>query len=148
MPKTMTSVTTVLNQQVANWSVMYMKLHNYHWYITGGHFFTLHEKLEELYTEAGQHLDDLAERLLSLGKGPVATMKECLEMSSIQEATGKESPTDMIRTVSKDFETIINEMQEGIKTAEEEEDEPTGDMLIAIQGSLQKHKWMLDAFLK
>lgn len=148
MPKTMTSVTTVLNQQVANWSVMYMKLHNYHWYITGDHFFTLHVKLEELYDEAAQYLDDLAERLLSLGKKPVATLKESLELSSIKEATGSESPTDMIRTVSQDFATMINELQEGIKAAEEEGDEPSGDMMIAIQGSLQKHKWMLDAFLK
>jgi starvation-inducible DNA-binding protein len=54
----------------------------------------------------------------------------------------------MIRTVSQDFATMINELQEGIKAAEEEGDEPSGDMMIAIQGSLQKHKWMLDAFLK
>lgn len=148
MPKTLTSVETVLNQQVANWSVMYMKLHNYHWNIKGEHFFTLHAKLEELYDEAAQHLDDLAERILALGGRPVGTMKECLELSHIKEATDNESWTDMIRQVAGDFELICKEMKEGIEAAEENRDSPTADMLTAIETSLEKHGWMLKAYLK
>ncbi len=45
-------LTESLNTQVANFSVLYMKLHNYHWYVKGENFFTLHVKFEELYTEA------------------------------------------------------------------------------------------------
>ncbi|MDV2888516.1 ferritin-like domain-containing protein, partial [Alkalihalophilus pseudofirmus] len=51
----------VLNKQIANWSVLYMKLHNYHWYVKGEQFFTLHVKFEEFYNEAGLHVDELAE---------------------------------------------------------------------------------------
>ena len=76
-------IQSVLNKQVANWSVLYVKLHNYHWYVKGPHFFTLHEKFEELYNEAGATVDELAERLLAIKGYPVATMEEYLSLIHI-----------------------------------------------------------------
>ncbi|MBP2243037.1 starvation-inducible DNA-binding protein [Cytobacillus eiseniae] len=136
-----------VNKQVANWTVLYMKLHNYHWYIKGRHFFTLHEKFEELYNEANQHIDELAERILSLEGSPVGTMKACLEMASIEEAAGNEMEEDMVKAICADFIKMADELQEGIQLAEEANDEGTGDMLIAIKQSLKKHIWMLKAYL-
>ena len=57
---TQQDVVKELNQQVANWTVAYTKLHNFHWYVKGPNFFSLHEKFEELYNEASQYVDDLA----------------------------------------------------------------------------------------
>lgn len=136
-----------VNKQVANWTVLYVKLHNYHWYIKGRHFFTLHEKFEELYNEANGHIDELAERILSLEGKPVATMKECLETASVQEATGDEKEEEMVKTLCNDFEKMAGELQEAIALAEEANDEGTGDMLIAVKQSLKKHIWMLKAYL-
>ncbi|OIK11892.1 DNA starvation/stationary phase protection protein [Bacillus sp. MUM 116] len=124
-----------------------MKLHNYHWYVKGSNFFTLHEKFEEFYNEAGVHVDELAERLLSIGGNPVATMKECLELSSIQEANGSESAEAMVQSIINDFSIIIGELKEGMNLAGEVSDETTGDMLLAIHSGLEKHVWMLQAFL-
>lgn len=138
---------SVLNKQIANWSVLYMKLHNYHWFVKGGQFFTLHIKFEEFYNEAGLHVDELAERLLAIGGKPVATMKECLEISSINEATGNESAEVMVESVINDFSIIIGELKEGMSFASEMNDETTGDMLLAIHSGLEKHVWMLTAFL-
>ncbi|GHH97729.1 Dps family protein [Neobacillus kokaensis] len=137
----------VLNKQIANWSVLYMKLHNYHWYVKGEQFFTLHAKFEEFYNEAGTHVDELAERLLAIGGSPVATMKECLEISSIQEATGNEAASEMVQSVINDFSIIIGELKEGMSFSAEQNDETTGDMLLAIHSGLEKHVWMLTAFL-
>jgi len=137
----------ILNKQIANWSVLYIKLHNYHWYVKGGQFFTLHAKFEEFYNEAGLHVDELAERLLSIGGNPVATMRECLELSSIQEAASNESADEMVQTTINDFLIIIGELKEGMNLAEEVNDETTGDMLLAIHSALEKHVWMLNAFL-
>jgi starvation-inducible DNA-binding protein len=136
-----------VNQQVANWTVLYVKLHNYHWYIKGKNFFTLHEKFEELYNEANVHVDELAERILALEAKPVATMKEVLETSSLKEATGNENEEQMVQTVVDDFEKMVDELQEAIELAEEAKDEGTGDMLIAVKQSLKKHIWMLKAYL-
>ncbi|WP_453994277.1 Dps family protein [Bacillus nitroreducens] len=142
-----TQLIEMVNKQVANWSVLYIKLHNYHWYVKGPHFFTLHEKFEELYNEASQYIDELAERLLSIGGQPVATMKEILEMSSVKEANGNESAEEMVASISNDFSILIGELKEGMKVAEEADDEATGDMLLGIHQSLEKHNWMLKSFL-
>ncbi|MEH7304654.1 Dps family protein [Neobacillus drentensis] len=138
---------SVLNKQIANWSVLYTKLHNYHWYVKGEQFFTLHVKFEEFYNEAGLHVDELAERLLAIGGKPAATMKEYLEISSIKEASGNESTEEMVESVINDFSIIIGELKEGMSYAEEKNDETTGDMLLAIHSELEKHVWMLTAFL-
>ncbi|KOO46757.1 Dps family protein [Priestia koreensis] len=136
-----------LNLQVANWTVLYTKLHNYHWYVKGEQFFTLHEKFEEFYTAAGTYIDDLAERLLALEGKPVATMKEALELSSIEEAMGNENATDMVASLAKDFNKLTSELKEGMDIADKANDETTGDMLLAIHKDLEKHLWMLNAFL-
>jgi starvation-inducible DNA-binding protein len=140
------NLATIVNKQVANWSVLYMKLHNYHWYVKGPQFFTLHDKFEELYNEAAVHIDELAERLLSIEGQPVATMREILEISSVKEAAGHEDASGMVQSVINDFQTLIGELKEGMNIAEESGDETTGDMLLAIHQSLEKHVWMLKAF--
>ncbi|RAK21096.1 starvation-inducible DNA-binding protein [Anoxybacillus vitaminiphilus] len=140
-------LTEIVNKQIANWSVLYIKLHNYHWFVKGPQFFTLHTKFEELYNEASLHIDELAERLLALGGAPVATMKECLEVASVKEATGQETAEEMVGAIVTDFETMISELKEGMKIAEEVGDETTGDMLLGIHQSLEKHVWMLKSFL-
>ncbi|KMK72181.1 general stress protein [Bacillus safensis] len=137
----------VVNKQVADWTVLYVKLHNYHWYVKGKDFFTLHEKFEELYTETATYIDDLAERMLALNGQPVATMKECLEISSIQEAEGKESSEQMVKNLYDDFSNIAEELKKGMELAAEVGDETTGDMLLAIHQSIEKHNWMLKAYL-
>lgn len=135
-----------VNKQVANWMVLYMKLHHYHWFVKGHHFFTLHAKFEELYDEANGHIDSLAERVLSIGGKPISTLKECMEISSIKEASGNESEIDMVRNVCTDFETMIQEMETVMKLAEAANDQGTSDMLLGIIGGLQKHVWMLKAY--
>lgn len=140
-------LTESLNTQVANFSVLYMKLHNYHWYVKGENFFTLHVKFEELYTEAALHLDTIAERMLSLRSVPTATLEEQLQLSSIKEATGDENAQDMVKALADDFNTICSELTEGITLAEDNDDQPTADMFIAIRDSLEKHRWMLEAYL-
>ncbi|MFC7442021.1 Dps family protein [Laceyella putida] len=140
------AVYDVLNKQVANWSVLYVKLHNYHWFVKGENFFELHEKFEEFYTEASGYIDELAERLLAIGGKPAATMKEYLSLASIQEASGSETTQHMVNNLIADFKTLVNELKQGIDTAEQADDESTADMLTHIRTSLEKHLWMLNAF--
>ncbi|WP_442598975.1 Dps family protein [Neobacillus sp. D3-1R] len=140
-------LSSMINKQIANWSVLFIKLHNYHWYVKGNQFFTLHTKFEEFYNESSLHIDELAERLLAIGGQPVATMKECLAMASVHEASGTESAEEMVQAISSDFSLLIGELIEGMSIAENENDEITGDMLLAIHSSLEKHVWMLKAFL-
>lgn len=141
------SIQTVLNKQIANWGLLFVKLHNFHWYVKGSQFFTLHVKFEELYNEAALHIDNLAERLLSIGGQPAATMKAYIELSSLKEAQGTETATKMVEAVIEDFTILTQELKAGMLACEEVQDETTSDMLLAIQTSLEKHRWMLQSFL-
>ncbi|GED68483.1 general stress protein 20U [Brevibacillus reuszeri] len=144
----MATVTNLLNKQVANWTVLYTKLHNFHWNVKGPHFFTLHQKFEELYTEAAGHIDTLAERVLSIGGKPVATLGACLQTASIAEAQGNESAEQMVETVVRDFAILLEETKLAMEAADQTGDEATADMLLAIRSGLEKHVWMLQAFLQ
>jgi starvation-inducible DNA-binding protein len=142
------NVVAVLNKQVANWNVLFVKLHNFHWYVQGPQFFTLHAKFEELYNEAATYVDELAERILALHGKPVATMKEYLDMSTVKESSSNESAEEMVQILVSDFSALIQELRQGMDVANEANDETTADMLLAIHTSLEKHVWMLNAFLK
>ncbi len=137
-----------LNKEVANFGVLYTKLHNFHWYVKGPLFFQLHAKFEELYDEATEVYDAFAERILMIGGKPVATLKGNLELATIAEATGLETKEDMIKSVIQDFKKIDSELKEGIHLAEAVEDDVTVDLITTTRASLQKHIWMLSELLK
>ncbi|OMF66680.1 DNA starvation/stationary phase protection protein [Paenibacillus sp. FSL R5-0765] len=142
-----TALQEVLNRQIAGWSVLYTKLHNFHWYVQGPHFFTLHAKFEELYNLATANMDEVAERLLAIGGRPVATMTEQLRLSPIEEAQGQLSAERMVESVVADLHTMVEVIRQGIHEAGEAEDNATEDMLIGFTAALDKEVWMLTAFL-
>ena len=145
--KSATELQAALNRQTANWSVLGVKLHHYHWYVSGSQFFTLHAKFEELYNEAAGYVDELAERLLAIGGQPASTMKQYLSLSSVEEGQGGEDAKEMVGQLIKDFTTVAAELQGAIAQAEELGDQPSADLLIGIRTSVEKHAWMLNAYL-
>jgi len=142
------NVAAVLNQQVANWTVLYMKLHHFHWNVKGPHFFTLHQKFEELYSEAAGHIDALAERILGIGGKPVAKLSDCLQLASVSEAVGEETAEQMVTSLVRDYAILVDELKLAREVAEQAGDEATSDMLLGVQSGLEKHLWMLKAFLQ
>ncbi|MEX6171001.1 MULTISPECIES: DNA starvation/stationary phase protection protein [Staphylococcus] len=136
-----------LNQQVANWTVTYTKLHNFHWYVKGPNFFSLHEKFEELYNEASQYVDDLAERILAIGGNPVGTLKESLEISIVDEAGKNYSAEQMVEAFSNDLTHISEQLVKSIEVAGEAGDDVSEDMFIGMKNSVDKHNWMFKSYL-
>jgi len=147
MIQTSSGVIKALNRQLANWNVLYVKLHHMHWFVKGTSFFTLHEKFEKWYDQAAVYIDDLAERILAIHGTPLSTMKDYLANASIQEAKGNESAQQMVQTLLEDFSVVLRETEEGIKEAQKAGDESTADLLIGIHTDVEKQSWMLRAFL-
>jgi starvation-inducible DNA-binding protein len=145
--KNQTELHAALNRQTANWTLLGVKLHHYHWYVSGTQFFTLHAKFEELYTDAATYVDDLAERLLAIGGKPASTMTQYLALSELKEAVGGESAKEMVAQLVKDFALVAEELKSTIAAAEELSDQPTADLLIGIRTSVEKNAWMLNAYL-
>jgi len=137
-----------LNKQVANLSVLFTKLHHFHWYVTGPNFFALHAKFEQFYDEVNELYDAFAERLLTIGGHPVSNMKGYLALTSLKEASGTEKPEEMVGQILSDFKCILIELKEVLAYAQEKKDEATADMLISTIASFEKHVWMLSFTLK
>lgn len=138
-----------LNTVVATQGQFYIRLHQFHWYVKGSHFFTLHEKFEELYDAVTVNLDMVAERLLAIGGEPYSTMQEFIDHSIIEERVDDKnlSQDDMVKAVVKDLETIADSLHKGAKLTDEHEDFASNDMLIGMREDVDKHIWMLKAYL-
>lgn len=137
-----------LNKQVANLSVLFTKLHHFHWYVSGPNFYPLHVKFEEFYDEVNELYDAFAERLLMIGGQPVSNLKGYLAITSLKEASGAEKSADMIGHILDDLKLLVTEFKEVLTMAQEKADEATADMLIGAISSFEKHVWMLSATLK
>lgn len=134
-----------MNKLVADLNVLYMKIHHFHWFVKGPNFFTLHAKFEELYNEVTEHNDSIAERLLKLNEKPISTLKECLDLATVKEASKVGTDVEMVEELVNDLETIDKELTATMELAGD--DEGTADLLLGISESFQKHIWMFKAFL-
>jgi starvation-inducible DNA-binding protein len=141
------TIQSELNLQIANWSVLYTKLHRFHWYVKGPLFFTLHAKFEELYDESALVVDQVAERLLAIGGEPIATMKEYLEATTIQESANETKASDMVATLVKDYKHMNKSLKQLAELAESENDTITNDLAVGLIEKIDTHVWMLNAYL-
>lgn len=138
-----------MNEYLANQEAMYIKLHNLHWYVNGPSFFTIHPKLEELYDNTAEIIDEVAERILAIGGSPVASMKKALSLITVKEFDDKAiSGKDAITALKNDVEYWITDSKEIIKLAEEADDVVTADLFTGYLGEYEKLLWMLKVYLQ
>ena len=138
-----------LNLYLANLNVLYRKVQNYHWNIVGAGFFSVHEKLEEYYDAINEQIDDVAERILSIGGRPLGTLKDYLEITTIKEAENKEiSIPEAVADVKKEFEAMLKLVKEVKEAADEENDYGTSALVDEYINTYEKNLWMLNAYLK
>ena len=135
-----------LNKLLANYSVHYQKLRNFHWNVKGGDFFDIHEKFENQYNDAKVVIDDIAERIRVFGQTPYSTMKEYLQHSDIKESGTDLTGLEMIQEILKDYESLLESMFSIIEIAIETGDSGTEDMIKGFVKNTEKNHWMLSAF--
>lgn len=139
------SVNGLLNTILANQHVLYIKTRKYHWNVSGPNFKEYHEFFEEQYTQLETKIDEVAERIRTLGGTPVATMGEFVEVATLQEDPSKKttSTKEMMGALLKDHEQTIRELREDIDKCEEAEDVGTADFLTGLMSDHEKMAWML-----
>ncbi len=135
-----------LNKLLANYSVHYQKLRNFHWNVKGEDFFDIHEKFEEQYNDAKVAIDDIAERIRVFGQTPYSTMREYLEHSEIKETGTDLASMDMVKEIIKDYEILLEYMFNVIDVAIEHGDSGTEDMVKDFVQNTEKNHWMMSAF--
>ncbi|RLK63360.1 DNA starvation/stationary phase protection protein [Atopobacter sp. AH10] len=139
----------VLNQLVADLTQMATVIHQVHWYMRGDGFLYYHPLMDEWMDEVNGQLDEVAERLITLGGEPYSTLEEFSEHSKI-----KSKKANYNLTLKEHFETLfaaytyLNEQfAKGIEVADSEGDNPSSDMFHEYKATTDKRLWMLAAEL-
>lgn len=144
----MSKIVQQLKQIQADSAVFYIKLHNYHWNVTGMDFHPTHKALEEMYDDMADLMDDVAERVLQIGDKPYVTMKDMLAAAKIKEesATSFDSKT-IIKAILPEYEYFLNAFRGLSDTANEANDKATIALADEKVANLEKAIWMLKAQL-
>ena len=141
------AISESLSKVLADSFVLYLKTHNYHWNVTGPMFQTLHMMFMAQYTELWNALDEIAERIRSLGHPAPGTFKEFLRLSSIKEAEGVPSADGMIRELISGQDAVTRAARAALKIADKADDQPTVDILVQRMQIHEKNAWMLRSLI-
>lgn len=138
-----------LNEFLSNLVVEYHKLQNFHWYIKGKDFFTVHEKLEELYDQINEAIDEVAELILMSNGSPLGSLKDFLATSSIKEAQATYiSSNDVFPAVLEDFNLLLSNAKDVKDAAEKEGQDAVSAQMDDYIKEFTKTIWMINQTLK
>ncbi|MCP4440646.1 MAG: DNA starvation/stationary phase protection protein [Aureispira sp.] len=142
-----TNLAIQLNELLANYSIFYMNVRGLHWNIKGDKFFELHVKFEELYDNLFLKIDELAERILTLGHTPTHAYSDYLQQSSIEEARNISDGNKALNNILASFQTIIIKQRAILELAGDANDEGTNALMSDYIREQEKLVWMYSAFL-
>jgi starvation-inducible DNA-binding protein len=141
------SLVTELNTLLANYQLYYQNLRGFHWNIKGDAFFTLHLKFEELYGDAVLKIDEIAERVLTLGGTPLHTYTDYLKHSTIKETANVTDGEGTVGTTLANLKTLLELERNILSLAGEANDEGTDALMSGYISAQEKTVWMLSAYL-
>lgn len=141
-------ITDGLSHLLADSYVLYLMTHNFHWNVTGPMFRTLHLMFMEQYTEQWNALDQIAERIRSLGHPAPATYKAFVKLATIQEVDGVPKAVEMISLLVSAQEQTAKTARGLFALVEEANDQPTADLITQRLEVHEKTAWMLRSLLE
>lgn len=143
-------VVELLKHALADQHVLYMRMRNYHWNVTGPQFQPLHAMIEDQYDQISAAIDDTAERIRQYGHFAPGTLQEMIELSRLTEEPGT-VPTarEMVAHLVADHEAIIRQLREDTAAAGDNYgDVAVEDYFTALIQAHQKMAWLLRAHLE
>jgi starvation-inducible DNA-binding protein len=136
-----------LNNLLSNYQIQYMNARGFHWNIKGKNFFELHLKFEEIYDQLLLKVDELAERILTIGGQPLHAFSDYLEHAEIREAKNITDGNEAVTTLLNDFTLLLKQQREILGVASDAEDEGTAALMSDYIKEQEKLAWMLKAYL-
>ncbi|MEZ4809143.1 MAG: Dps family protein [Allomuricauda sp.] len=141
------SLSKKLNELLANYQIFYMNARGFHWNIKGDKFFELHLKFEELYNDSLLKIDEIAERILTLGHTPLHTYADYIQLSKVKAAKNVSDGTEAIKEILKGYETLLPIERELLNLSGESNDEGTNALMSDYIREQEKSVWMYSAYL-
>ena len=135
-----------LNELLANYSVFYQNTRGYHWNIKGDTFFELHVKFEELYNDLLMKIDEVAERVLTLGRSPNHRYSDYIKVSEIKESNHVSDGKVAVNQILDAFKAIISLQREILDLSDEAGDEGTNALMSDYIREQEKLVWMYSAY--
>lgn len=143
------TVAQILNKLLADENVLYTKVRNAHWNVEGPDFHAQHLFFETIYGELAELIDEIAERVRSVGHFAIGTMKQFLEFTQLTEMKyGKNDSQGYIKELLNDIESLIISVRKDIEFVGKAGDAGTEDFLVGILEKHEKTAWMLRAHIK
>lgn len=136
-----------LNILLANYSVFYQNTRGAHWNIKGEQFFVLHPKFEELYDNLVLKIDEIAERILTLGHVPNHNYSDYLKVSTIKESKEVHNGKKCIEDILNSFKVVIDLQRELLEITDKANDEGTNALVSGYITEQEKDVWMYNAYL-
>ena len=136
-----------LNKLLANFQQYYLNLRGIHWNIKGKRFFDLHVKFEELYTDANIKVDEIAERILTLGGVPFHTYKDYSANASVPIGKDVTKDENAIRLIVDSLKELLILERKILDASAEADDEGTNSMMSDFITEQEKTVWMMKAWL-
>ena len=134
-----------LKRLLADSYTLYLQTHNFHWNVTGPQFRELHLMFEEHYTELAQAVDDIAERIRTLGVVAPGTYKAFTALSQVREVEDVPEAGAMVDLLTRGHEQVVKTCREALKVAQQAEDESTAALVSDRMRIHEKTAWMLRA---
>jgi len=140
-------VCRVLQALLADEFVLYTKARNYHWNVIGPQFHDLHKLFEEQYEALSDMVDEVAERIRTLGGVAPGTLEEFRKAARLREEPGVVPPAlQMVRNLALDHEAIVRQLRQDIPVVQDQhKDVGTADFLTGLMEKHEKYAWMLRA---
>jgi len=142
------AVVDALSTLLADSYTLYTKTHNYHWNVTGPMFTTLHTLFETQYTELALAVDEVAERIRSLGAYAPGSYTAFQKLATVKEEAGRPDAKKMIKQLVADQERVSSTARRVIEAAEAVRDQATTDLATRRLDVHEKHAWMLRSHLE
>jgi starvation-inducible DNA-binding protein len=136
-----------LNTLLANYQLFYMNARGFHWNIKGNKFFELHLKFEELYNDSLIKIDEIAERILTLGFTPLHTYDDYTKNSTVQQAKNISDGVEAVKEILQGYEVLLPLERELLELAGESGDEGTNALMSDYIREQEKLVWMYSAYL-
>ncbi len=140
----------LLNRTLADANVFYIKLRKFHWNIKGPDFVEFHELFEEQYEAVAESIDEVAERISTLGGIAIGTTEEFAKLTQLKESAGKvPSEMAMLKELVTDQETMIRSIRKAIDQCDEEYgDIGTADFLTDLIRAHEKQAWKIRQYIR
>lgn len=136
-----------LSRLLADSYTLYLKTHNYHWNVTGPMFHTLHVMFETHYTELATAVDEIAERIRSLGFAAPGSYAQFAKLTRIEESETLPDATGMVRELVSGHETVVRTCRELFPLLDDAGDEASADLVTQRLQLHEKTAWMLRSLI-